>query len=74
MLVEGFGKRLRAARIAAGLTQAELAQRLGRSRPHLAHVEAETWGVTLTSLCALCRELHVSADYLLGLPDEKEAP
>lgn len=68
-IVEGFGKRLRAARLAAGLTQGELARRIGLSRPHLSHAESGTWGVTLTVLCQLCRELEVSADALLGLRD-----
>jgi transcriptional regulator with XRE-family HTH domain len=73
-IVEGFGQRLRAARIAAGLTQRELSRRIGVSRPHLSHAESGTWGVTLTALCALCRELNVTADFLLGLSSRKEEP
>ena len=71
-VIEGFGKRLRAARMARGIGLRDLSRRVGLSHAHLSNVEAGRWGLTLAALCAVCRELEVSADYLLGLEKGKE--
>jgi transcriptional regulator with XRE-family HTH domain len=46
----GPGAKLRAARIAAGLTQAELAERLGIKQPSVAQAEKDRTKITLDRL------------------------
>lgn len=66
-LVEGFGSRVKAARTALGMTQAELAEKMGVSRVTIANIELSNTGCTLPVLIDLCRELCVSSDWLLGI-------
>lgn len=67
---ETFGDRLKAAREARGLTQAELAERAGMAAVHVSHLET---GVkpnpAVPTLVRLATALRCSADYLLGLGD-----
>ncbi len=57
------------ARRRAGLTQAEMAQALGRDRSLISHLERGHTGKTTEVLRSVSKQLGVSADYLLGLTD-----
>lgn len=59
------GENIARARTVAGLTQDELAESSGISKSFLAHVEKGDSSVSLPTLCALARALHVSCDSLL---------
>lgn len=61
------GKRIRQARVLAGLTQEQLAEKIGISRTAVVRWEAAETEPTLEHLIALTELLHVSADYLLGI-------
>lgn len=63
----GYGARLTQAREASGLSQEQLAAKLGTYQPQIAGWEAELRPPTARYLVAIARELHVSADWLLGL-------
>ncbi len=63
----GLGARLREAREAAGLSQPELARRVGTSQSQIWSWEAEAKMPRLDSLALLATELGVSTDWLLGL-------
>ena len=65
--------RLRAARKAKGLTQRELAKRVGMDQGHISHLENDGKGVSTEKLQALARVLDVSVSHLLG-EDLQEAP
>jgi transcriptional regulator with XRE-family HTH domain len=73
-----LGERIRAARMAAGITQTELAKHLGLSRSSIANIESAHQGLTLWNLAQLVALLGVEAP---GLPydsarlalDEKRA-
>lgn len=77
------GSRLKAARRALGLTQAQLSARLGIDQGFLSRLESGGKRPSLDVLDALAKELGVSAAYLLGeevelgqeatLPDSAEA-
>ena len=67
-----LGKRIRQARKIAGLTQEELADRLGVSRAAVARWELGEIEPKLGNIMALAVELNTSTDALLGLA-EKEA-
>lgn len=63
------GARLRDARLAMGLTQADVADALGLSRPTLAAVEKGTRKITGLELRRLARVYQRDVAYLLGEED-----
>ena len=63
-------KRLRKARTALGLSQLQLANRLGNTRHLISQVEHGRCGLTMPRLSAAAQTLGVSVDYLFGLADE----
>ena len=70
--LEGFGERLAEIRQSRGLTQADLAEKVGVSQRVIAyyeHAEAQPPGALLVDLA---KTLQVSADHLLGLKLPKE--
>lgn len=50
-----FGKNLRAARIKAGLTQAQVAERTGHTQQYVSLVEAGHQNITVNTMTALAR-------------------
>ena len=60
-----FAANLQRARHAAGLTQAELAERSGVSQPHISQLESGTWEPRLTTIMALATALGVEPGALL---------
>ena len=55
-----------------GITRNELARRLGVSPSQISRIiNEETKTISSEILIALAKEFHVSADYILGLTDEK---
>jgi transcriptional regulator with XRE-family HTH domain len=67
-----FGQRLAQAREQAGLTQQQLADKLGTSQRALARWERDPIALRPDQLTALAGILGVSLDYLAGLPDTPE--
>lgn len=64
--LRGLGPRLRSARISAGLTQRELAQRVGVDRSAIGQLETRAMtNLRLDCTVALARALEVSTDWLL---------
>jgi transcriptional regulator with XRE-family HTH domain len=65
-----MGDRLKMARQARGLTMREMAQRLGLQHPWVAAVESGRHeSIHSKRLLQWCRELEVSADWVLGTWD-----
>ena len=60
-----LGKRIRAARLAAGLTQEQLAERINLSSGHCAHVERGSTKVSLAALVDIANALNTTPDALL---------
>jgi len=61
-----FGRRLNAARREAGLTQQELADKVGATQRIVAYWERESAGLKADQLLSLANALGVSVDSLLG--------
>ena len=57
---------IKRARKERGLTQAELAKRVGVTQGNLSAWETDRWKPDVASLKKLCEVLNCSADYLLG--------
>jgi transcriptional regulator with XRE-family HTH domain len=66
-----LGARLAAARLHAGLTQRQLADKLGLSQRVIAHWETQSVGLRADQLTALADALNVTTDFLLGREEEK---
>ncbi len=63
---DGAGARIRAARIARGMTQAELAACIGVSRSAVAQWETDRAGQVRGNLARIADILGVSTDHLVG--------
>ena len=63
------GSRLREIRTLRGLSQVQLARRIGTTRYLISLVENNRCGFTLPKLSAVAQTLGVSIDYLFGLAD-----
>ena len=63
------GTRLRTARARRGLSQLQLANRIGTTRYLISLVENGKCGLTMPRLSAVAQTLGVSIDYLFGLAD-----
>lgn len=60
-------ERLRDARVAAGLTQGVLAEKIGVRQKDISRWEKKERTPSLEMFIKLCKELDVSADKILGL-------
>lgn len=61
---------LRNARIEAGISQQELAERMQVYQKDISRWERGERTPSLEAFAKLCRKLHVSADIMLGLREE----
>ena len=71
MGMEYFGDKLRALRMEKKLTQNDLAARLGIVGAAVSSYEKSKQYPSVEVLIQLCQIFDVSADYLLGLSDDK---
>ena len=69
LLKEAVGKRLKECRLQAGLTQKQVADKLGVAQPVYQRFEKGLYECGYEHLAALCRIFDVSADYLLGISE-----
>jgi transcriptional regulator with XRE-family HTH domain len=69
-----FGSRLKGARKGAGLTQKELADKLGFSHSDVSKWEKGNKHPPISSAAPICEVLGVSANYLLGMPEVEVTP
>ena len=61
-----FGARIRALRLAAGMTQEDLAERCGLFRTYMSRIETGNANPTLTMIHALATSLRVPVPALFG--------
>jgi transcriptional regulator with XRE-family HTH domain len=64
------GSRLRRARELAGISQRDLASRVGLSEQQIYRYERERSDPLVSNVVAIAKELNVSIDYLCGLSDD----
>ena len=69
-----FGERVSLARQAKGLTQAALERRCDMAKTWVSQIERGARLPSVPTLAALCAELDVSADWLMGLPSMPTRP
>jgi transcriptional regulator with XRE-family HTH domain len=68
-----LGQRIAERRKAAGMTQVQLAERLGIAQQTLAHYEGGTLRVAVATLLPMCEALDTSIEELVGLPAKRTA-
>ena len=66
-----FGERLREVRKDSGESREDLGKAIGVRISQISEMENGKKGTTLERLVILCRHYNVSADYLLGLSDDR---
>ena len=66
-----FGQKLRNLRLEAGMTQAELAQRLDITKAVISYYELHERCPSTEVLIKLASIFHISTDYLLGISNRK---
>jgi transcriptional regulator with XRE-family HTH domain len=72
--LEDIGARLRQEREARGMSQRELARRLGVSASLICQIELDQSRPSVSTLYAIVTELGVSVDHLFSHPDERSHP
>lgn len=71
-MVDTLGKRIRDVRLRYGMSQAELARRIGITPQAMNAIENESVDPRASRVAAIARILRVSSDYLLGLRDDED--
>jgi len=61
-----LGQRIRAARVAAGVSQEHLAEAVGLTSQHISHTEVASTKISLPALVKISNALHTSVDKLLS--------
>lgn len=61
-----LGQRIRAARLAAGLSQEQLAEMVGLTSQHISHTEVASTKISLPALIKIANALNTSVDRLLS--------
>ncbi len=71
-----FGEALRYLREdpASRMTQTELADKLNMTQRKISYLETGETGPSIEDLRTICLYFHVSADFLLGLPENLPYP
>lgn len=72
--MQGFGDRLRERARLLGMSDAEVARRVGLGERRYAHYVADTREPDLATLVKISRTLDVTPNELLGVTDEQEKP
>ena len=61
-----LGQRIRAARLAMGLSQEQLAEIVGLTSQHISHTEVASTKISLPALVKIANALHTSVDKVLS--------
>ena len=69
-----FGEKIRLLREEKELNQTELGEAVGMTQRKISYLECGRYEPGFDDLRALCRYFHVSADYLLGFPQNLPYP
>lgn len=64
-----YGLRIKELRLEEGLTQKQLAEKVGSTQMQISKYEKEILDLNTDMLVKLCKFFGVSSDYLLGLED-----
>lgn len=69
--MQNYGKRLKQARLDKGYTQTEIATKLDIPQQTWQRYETGKYDLKMSTIYNICRALDISADWLLGLEEDK---
>lgn len=69
--MKNYGTRIKDARKTSGITQIEAAMKAGVSQQTWQRYKAGKLDLKMSSIYNICKTLNISADWLLGLTEEK---
>lgn len=69
-----FGEKVRRLREEQELSQGALGGKLQMTQRRISYIENDRYEPSMEDIRAICRYFHVSADYLLDLPDNLPYP
>lgn len=70
--MENYGIRLKQARKAKGYTQTEIANLMNIPQQNWQRCETGRLDLKMSTIYKICKTLDISADWLLGLTEEKQ--
>lgn len=70
--MQNYGERLKYARKQKGLTQVELAEKLGLTQTSYQRMETGKHELKMATIYNICKTLNISADWLLGLSEDQK--
>jgi transcriptional regulator with XRE-family HTH domain len=73
-VLRDVGRRIAELRIGLGLTQAQLAERVGVDVNHVSWLESGRQNLSLRSIARIAKHLRVDASELLALPHSRARP
>ena len=71
--MQDYGKRLREARKAKGLTQIQAAELCDLEQPNYQRIESGKSDIKISMLYKICKGLGISADFILGIEVNNKA-
>lgn len=69
-----FGEKVRILRETAELKQTQLGQQVNMTQRKISYIECGKYEPSIEDITALCRFFNISANWLLGLPDNLPYP
>lgn len=69
-----FGEKVRRLREEQEISQGVLGEKLHMTQRRVSYIENDKYEPSMEDIRAICRYFRVSADYLLGLPDNLPYP
>lgn len=69
-----FGEKVRILRETAELNQTQLGQQVNMTQRKISYIECGKYEPSIEDITALCRFFNISANWLLGLPDNLPYP
>lgn len=69
-----YKERIRQIRQTKGISQEQMAEKLGTSQPHYHRYETGQTEVPASRIADICKICNISADWLLGLTDTPHTP
>lgn len=69
-----FGEKIKNLREDRDLTQSELGKQINITQRKISYIENNKYEPSIEDIRAMCLFFHISADYLLDLPEDLDRP
>ena len=69
-----FGEKIRCLRESLEINQTQLGEKVHMTQRKISYIECGKYEPSIEDIIAFCRFFHISADYLLNLPQNLDYP